>query len=205
MTNPRFPGDVNDDINALQERIRRLEIGVVSRQMLDFVNTAPPYDLGSFDGANIQGLRISLHGKVSWSSGSGNLFIEANGLSGATSHADVAVGYNYHYWNATTGTLTTSGINNASQPGLFAMIAGFGTGEMWDLDATLFTNDGGGNFMDPSVLATFSARDDATNGNRVIWGQMQSTWLDGPIITSAKLRINGTSPLFTGRITTETF
>jgi hypothetical protein len=195
-------------LREYEQRIRDLEARAhTSKQTIDLVSAAPPWNLGNFDGSNIQGVRITLNGTFAWATTSWFLVVRPNGLTTLES----AWQDHGSYWDTSTNIhFANSGSNLATRSGMIigrSQWSGVGT-EYVALEATIFTRPVSGVGTAVRLYQVDSVyRDNVTSGHRILNVRTYGHWqgVTDPVRSLDLTLIGGTAHAFTGRITTETF
>lgn len=163
------------------------------------INATGTIPLGTFDGDNITGVRISFAGVVAASAAT-SVYVQPNGL--ATINAQQTA----HLAESNAGVMnhTSAATNVSSQVGMVVSTAAFTSTEQTFFDGTFFTGKGGGTAADAAWVGQYYQIDDIVNGNRTEGGQFYSKWSDSSTITSlALVPGSGISWTVNGRVTME--
>jgi hypothetical protein len=151
-------------------------------------------DLGSYQGENITGIRLSVHGRITSPSGfwrirpNGGTSFSANGVQHIT------------YWDgASQLTAARYGSSITTSAGLSLGVTDWGT-SINDIssDSIFFTKTGAVRY----VQSHFTNADLDADGNRMVTGYQSIKWHDSSTpVTSLTFALDGGS--FTGRISVE--
>jgi hypothetical protein len=180
------------------------------RQTIDLVNAAPPWSLGNFDGENIQGVRLTMSGKIVTTVAAAVLWLKPNGLSTiSTSHT-----YHRFYWDgAAVVHNAPTGADRGNNVGLHlasVQFTGIGT-EFISYSGIFYTRTGpaGPSGHVRHLMGDFVSRDATTDGDRLARTSNVAQWetttgTPTPVTSLAIVESTGGST-FSGRITTEIF
>jgi hypothetical protein len=189
---------------ARDEQRDFITLGPAKLRTQKFNGAASPWLLGNFAGSKIGGIRIHMHGRIFYSGLVGILQLQPNGGIGNTMGTDW-MAQRFYFSGGASGTDIQGNPFTTGWAGMFVSHVGWTNGpptqsayvNLWGV---LHTNRDAG-FVSWEGRYTNMAGE---NSNNRIEANVQSTWWNPAVdIESLSIFHNGTSPTFTGTITTE--
>ena len=192
-----FQNGLDTRLDVIEGRVRSFSFSGV-----------PSVDLGTYDGDNITGIRIS--GALRFTFTSNGIIavfsLRPNGLTSIPRQATTQ----RSFWDGTTATtdLTFTGASAAGQDGIFIAASDWvsNSGQLngiW-FDGIFFTKRTAGNTTHRNYLGHYSNNDYSANNDRNVQGVVSSRWLDvSTALTSLTFAITNAGGTIEGKICTE--
>lgn len=201
------PADLVSQIKDLRAEVARLSRGVNHRRRTFTASGVSSVNLGSFDGDNITGIRISGALRFTFTS-TGTVAVFSLRPNGLTSVTRQLVSQR-SYWdtvNATTDLQT--GASAAGQDGIAIALSDWvsTSGQrngIW-FDGMFFTRREGASNHYRTYLGKYSNHDYSVNGDRFLQASVSSSWMDvATLLSSLTFAVTSATGTFDGKICVE--